>query len=428
MRMLRDDLSEWALHFIHDYNERNEPEYGDINFNHYRAFPYHEDKELNDRFDLWEISDEEYPIDPGPDALHVLLKIITDGHIRATWAFRNRRPTIYGPRAAVCFTEMPLYALLDYAKQRRDDSVKNYAIGVLKNELFSTGGRPVIYGLSGRHAELLPDSSSGRRWPRKLAPSCGLSENEQYRYVAMSSDSNRPIDWSHEREWRWVDLQDRCSCPGIPIWLSEEPVSFSRVFIVVPSEEESERILDRLKELHDAGANDYDQLFSKTTLENTFVISLDNLESGLTEAQMMHLRLEDIPSSRISIIRRPEASRDLVAKVRFALAEAKKAADKAAEEHSKTAPRTPDGRHVADVAGWAHLIVYDSQTSLVSALLELDEAYSVPGSGYVINGIGGLGWGNEQALSLAETHVRAAKTVFENYFPDISFGVRTRWD
>ena len=71
---------------------------------------------------------------------------------------------------------------------------------------------------------------------------------------------------------------------------------------------ESERILDRLKELHDAGANDYDQLFSKTTLENTFVISLDNLESGLTEAQMMHLRLEDIPSSRISIIRLPEAS------------------------------------------------------------------------------------------------------------------------
>ena len=89
MRMLRDDLSEWALHFIHDYNERNELEYGDINFNHYRAFPYHEDKELNDRFDLWEISDEEYPIDPGPDALHVLLKIITDGHIRATWAFQE---------------------------------------------------------------------------------------------------------------------------------------------------------------------------------------------------------------------------------------------------------------------------------------------------------------------------------------------------
>ena len=52
------------------------------------------------------------------------------------------------------------------------------------------------------------------------------------------------------------------------------------------------------------------------------------------EAQMRHLRLEDLPSSRISIIRRPEASNDLVAHVRSALAEAKKAADEAAAEHS----------------------------------------------------------------------------------------------
>ena len=428
MGILREDLSEWALHFVHDYNGRNEPAYGDINFDLYRAFPYHENKELNNRFDLWEISDEEYPIYPDADALQILLKIITDGHIRASWAFRNGRPTIYGPRAAVCLTEMPLYALLDYAKQRRDDSVKNYAIGILKSELFSAGGRPVIYGLSGQHAELPRNPSSGERWPRKLSPSCGIAEAEQYRYVAMSSDPNRPIDWSHEREWRWVDLQDQRSCPGLPIWLSEEPVSFSRAFIVVPSADEAERILDRLKELYDAGANDYDQLFSKITLENTFVISLDDLESGLTEAQMRHLRLEDIPSSRISIIRRPEASYDLVSQVRFVLAEAKKAADEAAAEYLKTARRTLDGRHLADVAGWADLMVYDSQTPLVSALLELKEADSVPGSGYVIKGIGGLGWGHEQALSIAEAHVHAAKRVFEKHFPGISFGVRTRWD
>ena len=388
--MLRRDLSEWALHFIHDYNESYEPTSMEINFDRYFGFPYHEEKELNDRFHSWQISDEEYPIDPDPDALQVLLKIITDGHIRTTWAFRNKRPTIYGPRAAVCLTEMPLYALLEYAKQRRDESVKNYAVGVLKSELFSAGGRPVIYGLSREHAEQPRKPSFGRTWPRKLAPSCGVAESEQYRYVSMSSDPNRPIDWSHEREWRWADHQDRCSCPGLPIWLSEEPISFSRVFIVVPSSEEAERVLERLKELYDAGGNDFDQSFSKKALENTLVISLEDLESSMTDEGFRHLRLEDIPTSRISVMRRPEASCNLIKQVRSVLVEAIEAADEAAAEHLKTAPRTANGRHIADVAGWAHLMVFDAQTPLVSALLQLDEAYSVPGDGYVIKRIGGL--------------------------------------
>ncbi len=426
--MLREDLSEWALHFIHDYNGRNRPDSADINFDLYRGFPYHQNKELNDRFDHWGISDEEYPTDPDPDALQVLLKIITDGHIRATWAFRNGRPTIYGPRAAVCFTEMPLYALLDYAKRRRDDSVRNYAIGVLKSELFSAGARPVIYGLSGQHEEIRADPSLGKRWPRKLSPSCGLSESEQYRYVAMSFDPNRPIDWSHEREWRWVDLQDKCSCPGLPIWLSGEPVSFSQIFIVVPSTEESELVLARLKELHDAGGNDFDQPFSKLSLDNTLVISLDKLESTMTPEEMNLLRLDNVPSSRISQFRSPKASDSLVSQVRSVLDEAKKAGDEAASEHLESAPKTKDGRYVADVAGWAHLVVDDPQTHLVSALLKLNQVNVYAGIGYVIKEIGGLGWGNDQALSLAEAHARAAQQVFERHFPDVSFYVRTRWD
>ena len=390
MTIDREDLSQWALHFIHDYNGQYEPAHGEINFALFGGFPYHESKELNDRFDPWRISDEEYPIDPDPDALQVLLKIITDGHIRASWAFRNRRPTIYGPRAAVCFTEMPLYALLEYAKQRRDDSVKNYAVGVLKSELFSAGGRPVIYGLSGQHAEITSNQSLGQTWPRKLSASCGIAEEEQYRYVAMSSDPNRPIDWSHEREWRWVDLQDRCSCPGLPIWLSEEAISFSRIFVIVPNAEESARVLDRLKELYDAGVNDFDQPFSKAALENTFVISLDELELTMTKEELRHLRLDDVPSSRINLFRRPPASDILVTRVRFVLNEAKRAGAAAASEHLKSAPRTKDGRFIADVAGWAQLVIDDAQTPLVSALLKLNEVHVHAGIGYVLRGIGGL--------------------------------------
>ena len=72
--MLRPDLSEWALHFTHDYNPDAEPIDPIINFDLYDGFPYHESKELNDRFYPWRISDDDFPIDPDPDALQVLFK------------------------------------------------------------------------------------------------------------------------------------------------------------------------------------------------------------------------------------------------------------------------------------------------------------------------------------------------------------------
>ena len=112
----RKDLSDWVLHFVHDGNPDHEPVDDMLPYDYFQGFPYHEDRQLNDRFDAWRISDEYYQLDPCEPAIGVLLKIVTDGHIRATWAFRNGRPTIYGPRAAVCLTEMPLYALLDYAR------------------------------------------------------------------------------------------------------------------------------------------------------------------------------------------------------------------------------------------------------------------------------------------------------------------------
>ena len=424
--MLRQDLSEWALHFIHDYNPDYEPDGQMVDEDFYQNFPYHEDSEINSRFGMWNISDAESGIGYDSSAFAILLKVITDGHVRASWAFRNNRPTIYGPRAAVCFTEMPLYALVDYAKRRNRDAVGTYAIGVRKNELFKAGGRPVIYGLSGKHTEVR--SESRLNWPRKLDTSCGIAEGEQYRYVAMSLGSAKQIDWSHEREWRWADHDDQVSCPGIPIWLSDEAFSFSEVFIVVPESRDVERVLNLLKELHDSGANDYDNPFCRETLEATSVVALDRLEIDLPPEKVRNLRLEDIPTSSIQVFKRPAVSAEFVEKVRNVISEARLAADDAASAYLKIAPRTKDGRFVADVAGWAHLVIYDSQSPLVSALLELDETYPVPGVGYIISSVGGLGWRSEQALSLAEKAVGGARAVFEKHFPDIEFGLRTRWD
>ena len=220
-----------------------------------------------------------------------------------------------------------------------------------------------------------------------------------------------------------MDHEDRCSCPGLPIWLSEEPVAFSRVFVVVPDETGVKRVLDRLQQLHDEGANDSDFLFRRKTLEATSVVAFDQLR----DVDGGRVRLENIPASYIKKFDRPEVSPEFIEEVRNVLTRARAVADQAAAGQLKSAQRTKDG-YVADVAGWAHLVVYDSQSPLVSALLQLEEAWTNPGRGYYVKGIGGLGWKNEQALSLAEAAVEAAKSVFEEHFPSVSFGIHTRWD
>jgi hypothetical protein len=186
------------------------------------AFPYHEDYKVKSRFgsvliklghyprfDFWETIDESHALALDEYPIAGLLKIVQDGHIRAGWSFRKDRPTIYGPRAACCFTEMPLYGFLEYAASRNEESVDRYAIGLLKSEFFAAGGRPVIYGLSGPHRELpstpLTDPPH-YRWPRKLHPDCGIADAEQYRYVAMSLGPTRAypprsLYWRSPESW-----------------------------------------------------------------------------------------------------------------------------------------------------------------------------------------------------------------------------------
>jgi len=143
------------MHFVHRRNPENNPAYNINEGDETPVFPYHENREINARFDFWEMVDGSNGLAPDDYAIEVLIKIIEDGHIRAGWSFRSDRPTIYGPRAACCFTEMPLYGLINYAKSRSRDTVDTYAIGLLKDEFFMAGGRPVVYGLTGQHREAL---------------------------------------------------------------------------------------------------------------------------------------------------------------------------------------------------------------------------------------------------------------------------------
>ena len=218
-------------------------------YERYGGMAYHEDPEVNSRFDFWPVMDGYAELGPGSSAFSVLRKIVSDGHIRSTWAFRKGRPTITGRELRSVSGDATAFAG-DYAHRRGPTDVGCYAVGLLKSEFFAAGGRPVIYGLSTEFAE---QDLGGRVWPRKLAESCGIAESEQYRYVSTALTGAYPIDWTHEREWRWADHQDRCWCPGLPVWAAEEPHSFSQVLLIVQSDQEAASILDLLKQLYDSG-------------------------------------------------------------------------------------------------------------------------------------------------------------------------------
>jgi hypothetical protein len=251
------------------------------------------------------------------------------------------------------------------------------------------------------------------RWPRKLHPDCGVAEAEQYRYVAMSLGASRHIDWSHEREWRWADVRDQYSCPGLPIWLKDEPVQFSQAIIIVPKARQVKTVLNQIKELYDAGHHNHDYAYNRELLSNTRVLALENV-AKVGKKQL--LRLDDLPTSKLALFKHPRASADTCGRVQAALKAAATAARKAAKQADDGTP---------DVCGFAHVTVLDPQSAFVSALLKPRKVDVFGGVGYVIRDIE-THFG--QSLRVQEAAAEAAVDVLKQHFPDVHFAVRTEWD
>lgn len=129
----------------------------------------------------------------------LLRNAVRRGRIWATWSVRSGRRTIYGPDPAVCFTEMPIAAFVEagIARAAAGQAMSPYGLILPKAAMFGLGARPVIYALSGNIAA--KDELSGSR----MIAESQLPAHEQYRYVTYNPTSAKPVDWTHEREWRW---------------------------------------------------------------------------------------------------------------------------------------------------------------------------------------------------------------------------------
>lgn len=296
----RIDMSDWLIHFVHrdslksDFDPNNKY---DVNASDIRQCPAFIDKERKPKYIEDFGLDNDYVIPQNASAYEVLKRIVHDGFIRSGWSFRSGNATIYGPYSAVCMTEMPLYALMQYAKQRKKNHVDVYGIALNKASLFNAGARNAIYGLSTEYIEAdINDSYFGYGY-RTLSERCGLGLEEQFRYVTTSiGTNNKNIDWMHEREWRLPIKDNKWSVPGIPFLLERDryQTPVDKAIIIVSNTQEREDMLAFLTNLYLAGVNDTDYSYEKDNIFNTQVIAIDDV---LSSSSLKNYRLDSMDSS-----------------------------------------------------------------------------------------------------------------------------------
>lgn len=279
---VRLDLTDYLTHFIH------KP------FNQVKVLPLCYDNDDNKIYAQKNpMYDSQYQMSQ-QSSFEVLLKILYDGIIRSGWSHRGDSPTIYGKRSAVCFTEMPLYALAKYAIDRGEEcKVDQYGIALNRYQLFRYGARPVIYGFSDHRNGGVYEKSTEAGY-RLLDESTHVSLREQYRFVRTELSETDPygFDWMHEREWRWPLPIDENGCPlypgvpGIPIY------GFKDCCVLVKTHDEQQCVIKLLRSFID----DPNWRFkdSKGNLTLWKIISFDDIKENGYMSSYKSLRIEDL--------------------------------------------------------------------------------------------------------------------------------------
>jgi hypothetical protein len=148
------------------------------------------------------------------DALKLILE---DGFLQATYApvqvsGSGTKPMIRGPHPAVCFTDQPVRFFLQSIKASEEmtrDRYTKFGVAVRKLDLYGYGGRPVIYG----NTQILGVKLAKQQLEERnlhselLVHKGGLPEEYQYlwaHYNPLRREEGRlrPVDFTHEREWR----------------------------------------------------------------------------------------------------------------------------------------------------------------------------------------------------------------------------------
>lgn len=406
----RHDHTAWLTHFVRDRNPEQD-------------FPG-EDEDESGRY-----AGGELELDA--KAFQVLKTIIRLGGLTPGYSFRNGRTTIYGGQPAVCATEMPLHAFATYARaSAKAGNVSAYGISFLKSEFYEAGGRPAIYGLSADDVRYACNTATCRIIDESILP-----KREQFRYVAHNpAGLTGRIDWSHEREWRWIPQSNDLDeiwvkdhngtygpTPALPIFKgSLDGRPFTRVCIIVWSTDEANEIREQLTGLYLAGHNNYDTPFDKCLIERSHIIVLGEVVRAVERGNDLNAQtIEGLAQAQllqpITIAKAPANADEIVATAFAAAGEAAKAAG---------AAFTAQHGDRFGGCGFAHAATTDVTNPIVQHLLATRNA-SGPFDGEVwINYPGAMGSGDVYYAEAACT--AAAKVLSKNL--GIPIYVTIRWD
>lgn len=385
---VRYDMSKWVIHFVHDRKEEDDMyalreiskiEEPDADF----RIPTNFDKNGNPQDLTSEYTDNEWPITSDATGFEILQKIIHDGYIRSGWSFRDNTPTVYGPYSAVCFTEMPLYGLIEYARNRgaRSGYVGEYGIAFLRNELFDAGARQVIYGLSTefKEADNVADAYYNQGM-RCLSESCGIGLEEQYRYVSTNLGKGKRVDWTHEREWRWPFRGGNEGVAGMPFLLSKGwGYQFSQLVVIVSKDAEQLEILDQLKNMYDSKSRNCGFDYNISLIPAIRVLSLETLAKA--KVDMRNVRIEDVPTLQAAVRTNISVSNAVRTNVAEAVKEAEKVYDDAVERYLQ---ENPD--YITPKYNWGSAGVYTwGNTEVTQALIDADIASTYADGKYMFH-------------------------------------------
>lgn len=392
---MRFDHTKWLIHFVRD----RKPEQDLLLFEEYEG-------------DLFDYNG----IELDADAFSVLLNIIRLGGLLSGYSFRGGRTTIYGGKPAICATEMPIYSFSEYVRKRgKADEVSAYGIAFLKSEFYEAGGRPVIYGLTlNENVSYRENNSFSRIFNESVLPL-----QEQFRYVAYSPTNDKWIDWSHEREWRWVARDDDKHTvwaetndyadfiDGLPLFNGKENNGyFSKLGIIVWNNEEATRIQEELTGYYLAQYNNYSTPFSRILLENSFIIVLNDVIKAVENDKNLEAQtIEGIQAANllkaILICENTETYENIINKT---LKEAKEAGKRAADNYLT---KYPD---CIDSCGFASVISYEVTNPIIQQMIKM-QIGSGPFDGKVVFYIHGE-WQPQQSISYEEYIAEAMCEVF----------------
>ncbi len=234
------------------------------------------------------------------DAKSNLISIINTGVIVPNWAFGKGTPTIYGCYPAVCFTEQPLWAFNHYVTTRNDPTnVTGYGLLLHKNDLFASGGLPVIYGVE--KILCFNKGEIGYQEGKRIIKPEYFPYDEQYRFVNYNPNRDSyPIDWTFEREWRWSDKNDTANIGGYPLsgrttFSSDKKYSQGRTHILVEKNSDVQWIQSSVTNvpLQDQ-SNMYRNIWLQDLRTKVRIISMENVIANLNLGDSIFGKAETI--------------------------------------------------------------------------------------------------------------------------------------